>query len=112
MPRRRLFGNTLILLHNEFQVSAVHKFTYTFIRHQYSVTRRFEVSLFRGKTYEVSILKKKVYSILKSLGVAVLSEPVPVVTQRIIIYINGLQSDVIYTSQSKITILFRIIQGE
>jgi hypothetical protein len=72
MPRRRLFGNTLILLHNEYQISFVHKFTYTFIMHQCSVTCRFEVSLFRGKTYEVSILKKRVYSILKSLGVAVL----------------------------------------
>lgn len=75
------------------------------------ISNSVKTSLLEKKHYVVGILHKRTYSLLKKIGL-IISVGIHEIIRKILVYINGLQKDVIYTSRSKIEVLLKIIQGE
>ncbi len=75
------------------------------------VSNSVKTSLLEKKHYVVGILHKRTYSLLKKIGL-IISVGIHEIIRKILVYINGLLKDVIYTSRSKIEVLLKIIQGE
>ena len=75
------------------------------------ISNSVKTSLLEKKHYVVGILHKRTYSLLKKIGL-IISVGIHEIIRKILVYINGLLKDVIYTSRSKIEVLLKIIQGE
>ena len=75
------------------------------------ISNSVKTSLLEKKQYVVGILHKRTYSLLKKIGL-IISVGIHEIIRKILVYINGLLKDVIYTSRSKIEVLLKIIQGE
>lgn len=75
------------------------------------ISNSVKTSLLEKKHYIVGILHKRTYSLLKKIGL-IISVGIHEIIRKILVYINGLLKDVIYTSRSKIEVLLKIIQGE
>jgi len=75
------------------------------------ISNSVKTSLLEKKYYVVGILHKRTYSLLKKIGL-IISVGIHEIIRKILVYINGLLKDVIYTSRSKIEVLLKIIQGE